>query len=76
MVRYINIKKVSFIISKEITKHFGKFITENIQSFLLIVWLFAIPNKKAITEHIQFFLPYISVIVFSLSIRFINVCNK
>lgn len=76
MVCYINIKKVSFIISKEITKHFGKFITENIQSFLLIVWLFAIPSTKAITENIQFFLPYISVIVFSLSIRFINVCNK
>lgn len=98
MVRYINIKKVSFIISKEITKHFGKFITENIQSFLLIVWLFVIPSTKviiehiqsflpvvwlsvipstkAITENIQFFLPYISVIVFSLSIRFINVCNK
>ena len=59
MVRYINIKKVSFIISKEITKHFGKFITENIQSFLLIVWLFAIPSEKAITEHFQFFLPVV-----------------
>lgn len=57
MVRYINIKKVSFIISKERTKHFGKFITENIQSFLLIVWLFAIPSTKAITENIQFILP-------------------
>lgn len=98
MVRYINIKKVSFIISKEITKYFGKAITEHIQFFLPVVWLlvvpskkaitehiqsslpvvwlFAIPNKKAITENIQFFLPYISVIVFSLSIRFINVCNK
>lgn len=57
MVRYINIKKVSFIISKEITKHFGKFITENIQSFLPVVWPFAIPSEKAITENIQFFLP-------------------
>lgn len=98
MVRYINIKKVSFIISKETTKHFGKFITEHIKFFLPVVWLSAIPSKKAITEHfqsflpvvwpfaipsekaitenIQFFLPYISVIVFSLSIRFINVCNK
>ena len=76
MVRYINIKKVSFIISKEITKHFGKAITEHIQFFLPVVWPFAIPSEKAITENIQFFLPYISVIVFSLSIRFINVCNK
>lgn len=76
MVRYINIKKVSFIISKEITKYIEKAITEHIQSFLPVVWLSAIPSKKAITENIQFFLPYISVIVFSLSIRFINVCNK
>ena len=76
MVRYINIKKVSFIISKEITKYIEKAITENIQFFLPVVWLFVIPSTKAITENIQFFLPYISVIVFSLSIRFINVCNK
>ena len=76
MVRYINIKKVSFIISKQITKHIGKVITEHIQFFLPVVWLSAIPSKKAITEHIQFFIPYISVIAFSLSIRFINVCNK
>ena len=53
-----------------------KAITGHLQSFLPVVWPFAIPSEKAITENIQFFLPYISVIVFSLSIRFINVCNK
>ena len=59
MVCYINIKKVSFIISKEITKHFGKAITEHIQFFQPVVWLFAIPSKKAITEHFQFILPVV-----------------
>lgn len=59
MVRYINIIKVSFIISKEKTKHFGKAITEHIQFFLPVVWLFVIPSTKAITEHIQFFLPVV-----------------
>ena len=59
MVRYINIKKVNFIISKEKTKHFGKAITEHIQFFLPVVWLSAIPSKKAITEHFQFILPVV-----------------
>jgi len=46
MVRYINIKKVSFIISKEITKHFGKAITEHIQFFLPVVWLLLSQAKR------------------------------
>ena len=63
MVRYINIKKVSFIINKEITKHFGKAITEHIQFFLPVVWLFVIPSKKAITENFQSFLPVVWLFV-------------